>query len=241
MEIVNNRCYDLLGDRWYHAQDDPVAMLRAEGKVKQDWIDQRINANSQVLDVGCGAGFLTNFLSLRGHSVTGLDSSIESLDVARTHDISQRVTYVAGDALRMPFDANSFDVVCAMDFLEHVENPGAVISEAARVLKPGGKFFFYTFNRNPLAWFVVIKGMEWFVKNTPPRLHVLRLFIKPKECRRFCGQFGLEVAEMAGIEPVIFSRATYQLLRTGIVPNDFQFRLTPRLWVGYIGMAVAKA
>jgi 2-polyprenyl-6-hydroxyphenyl methylase/3-demethylubiquinone-9 3-methyltransferase len=64
---VNNAIYDNYGDQWYTAVDDPIALLRAENKVKSPWVLSRIKTPSLILDVGCGAGFLTNELALAGH------------------------------------------------------------------------------------------------------------------------------------------------------------------------------
>jgi 2-polyprenyl-6-hydroxyphenyl methylase / 3-demethylubiquinone-9 3-methyltransferase len=239
---VNNTIYDSLGDRWYSADDDPIALLRAEARSRNPWVSARIatrvGAAARVLDVGCGAGFLANELAAEGHDVTGIDASHEALAVAARHDPTGRARYVAGDALALPFPAQSFDVVCAMDFLEHVEEPSRVVEEAARVLRPGGLFFFHTFNRNPLAWLVVIKGVEWFVKNTPRDMHVLRLFVKPEELRAACRDHGLEVSELHGSVPDVLSGAFWRMLATGRVADDFRFRFTRSAPVGYTGFAV---
>ena len=98
-----------------------------------------------------------------------------------------------------------------MDFLEHVEEPELAIREAARLVAPGGLFIFHTFNRNWLAWLVVIKGVEWFVRNTPPHMHVLRLFIKPEELVSMCARSGLAVDSVHGMAPVVFSAAFWKL------------------------------
>lgn len=239
---VNNAVYEELGDRWYEAQDHPIALLRAESACRTQWIaDELVKAFGprplRVLDLGCGAGFLSNALAKLGHRVTGVDASPESLAVAARHDAGRSVEYVVGDACALTFADGSFDVVCAMDFLEHVEEPARVVAEAARVLGPGGSFFFHTFNRNWLAWLVVVKGVEWFVKNTPPDLHVTRLFIKPKELRAMCAAHGLSVSQMRGFAPVLASTAFLRLVLTRTVPSDFQFRFTVSTRIGYTGLA----
>jgi 2-polyprenyl-6-hydroxyphenyl methylase/3-demethylubiquinone-9 3-methyltransferase len=239
---VNNAIYDELGDRWYCAEDDPIALLRAENRLRNPWIAEQITQSfgprpCRILDVGCGAGFLSNDLSRLGHEVVGLDASEESLQVARQHDTGGKAVYERGDALALPYADSSFDVVCAMDFLEHVEDPARVIAEASRVLNPGGIFFFHTFNRNPLAWLIVIKGVEWVIRKTPPHLHILRLFIRPRELGEFCQRAGLGSPQFRGVRPVIFSRAFCRLLFRGVVKNDFRFEFTGSTWTGYTGTA----
>ena len=238
---VNNRIYHELGERWYTAKDDPVALLRAESRGRNDWVAREIQSafpgdSVRVLDVGCGAGFLSNELARRGFSVWGLDASESSLAVARAYDATGTVRYELGDAYRLPYERESFDIVCAMDFLEHVEEPARVVAEIARVLKPGGRFFFHTFNRNLLSYLVVIKGVEWFVRNTPPDLHVLRLFIKPAELRALCEASGLRVAFLRGFAPKL-NRAFWRMLRTGRVEDDFEFDFTRSALTGYAGWA----
>jgi 2-polyprenyl-6-hydroxyphenyl methylase/3-demethylubiquinone-9 3-methyltransferase len=241
---VNNAIYDELGDRWYTAHDDPVALLRAEARHRTPWILDRLAALGRppldVLDVGCGAGFLANQLAAAGHRVTGLDSSADSLVVAARHDPTGRVRYQLGDAAALPFPAGSFDAVFAMDFLEHVEDPGAIVVGIARVLRPGGAFFFHTFNRTWLAWLIVIKGVEWFVRNTPRDLHVLRLFIRPDELAAMGRAAGLDVVELHGSRPH-FGRAMARMLVTGVVPPDLTFTFCRSTRLAYTGIARKRA
>lgn len=240
---IDNSIYNSLGERWYTAWDDPVALLRAENKLKVPWISERIAQsqipNPHILDVGCGAGFLCNELVKRNYKLTGVDISEESLIIAKKYDQTQRVNYVFGDAYQLPFSDSSFEVITCLDFLEHVENPAEVIKEISRVLKPGGLFFFHTFNRNIISWLLVIKAVEFFIKNTPKNMHVIDLFIRPDEMVNFCNNQNMEVKEMIGLRP-LFSTIPISSYFSGIVPESLSFTLTRSLLLSYMGMAQKK-
>jgi SAM-dependent methyltransferase len=157
--------------------------------------------------------------------------------ITQKRDINNYMTTIGMDMLspvvHPPFRG-------APPFLEQVEDPAAVVAEAARVLRPGGTFFFHTFNRNLLAWLVVIKGVEWFVKNTPRHMHLLQLFVKPEELRAMCEDKGLSVVELHGSAPVVWSKAFFRMLATRVVPPDFRFMATNSLLLGYTGFAVRR-
>jgi 2-polyprenyl-6-hydroxyphenyl methylase/3-demethylubiquinone-9 3-methyltransferase len=111
-----------------------------------------------------------------------------------------------------------------------------VIDEAARVLRPGGLVFFHTFNRTWQAHLIVIKGVEWFVRNTPKDLHVIDLFRAPDEVAAMCRRAGLEPVVLRGSRP----RLRWPLLRmlvTGKIGDDFAFTFTRSTKLGYTGYA----
>ena len=234
---VNNAVYDTLGEQWYDTEASPFALLRAESRHRNPWLAEVLGPGRRdVLDVGCGAGYLTNDLAARGHRVTGLDTSADALAVARGHDATHRVEYVVGDACALPFDDARFDAVCAMDLLEHVTAPDRVIAEAARVVRPGGLVFFHTFNRTWQAHLIVIKGVEWFVRNTPKDLHVIELFRAPEEVAAMCRRVGLAPACLHGSRPRL-RWPLWRMLLTGKVGDDFAFTFTRSTKLGYTGYA----
>jgi 2-polyprenyl-6-hydroxyphenyl methylase / 3-demethylubiquinone-9 3-methyltransferase len=217
------------------------AFLRAENRARAPWVAKKIahhfaHKQCSVVDVGCGAGFLSNALAQYGHHVTGIDLSEESLNVAREKDVTHTVYYCNANGYALPFSPLQFEVICAMDLLEHVEEPGKMIAEASRVLKPGGLFFFHTINRNWFSWLFALKGVEWFVPNTSPdRLY--RRFIKPKEMSKYLEQNLLKISEIFGLTPTL-DKEFFKLVLNKIISNHFSFKIVPSLKCGYMGYAV---
>ena len=235
---INNTFYDQLNEDWYTASNHPIALLRAENALRVPWIISEIGSSKTVLDIGCGAGILTNALAQKGHTVHGIDLSEPSLKIASKYDTTGTVSYQKANAYSLPYPDQTFDVVCAMDVLEHVEEPNRLIKEASRVLKPGGLFFFHTFNRNPLSYLLIIKGVDWCVPNAPKNMHVYPLFIKPAELEKICKENRLKIQKLLGFRPEIFSRALLHLLFKKQISENFKFRFSKSLATGYCGYSV---
>ena len=159
----------------------------------------------RVLDVGCGGGLLAEEFARLGCAVTGVDPSEESLAAAREHaaTLGLAIEYQRARGEALPFAADSFDVVYCCDVLEHVDDLRQVLSETARVLKPGGVYLYDTINRTPRSWLLAIKLLqEWrWTALMPPRLHDWNMFIRPAELERMLKQLGLEPAGLTGLKP----------------------------------------
>ena len=241
--MINNEFYKDLGDQWYRSKGDAVALLRLEKAVTTPWVFHQIHrfhpdvSRIRVLDVGCGGGLLTNELAGAGMDCTGLDVSAEALEVGRRQPGGERVNWVVGSAERLPFASGGFDVVCLMDVLEHVDDPREALKEATRMLTPEGTLLFHTFNRTPLGWLFAAKGLDWFIKDSPTHIHDWKMFLRPQEIREWLGDFGFGQIQFQGIRPQLLSRAFVRFLATRQVPENFKFKLSRGLGVGYLGCA----
>jgi SAM-dependent methyltransferase len=106
-----------------------------------DWISRSYpnRHDLQVLDVGCGTGLMMQELALLG-DVRGVDLSDQAVDYCRQRGI---MGAQLGDVCRLEFPDESFDVVCAVDILEHIEDDHRALTEWKRVLKPDGRIFVF--------------------------------------------------------------------------------------------------
>lgn len=94
--------------------------------------------DERALDSGCGLGALAFALAPHVREVVGVDASPELLAAGRT-DAPENVTLLEGDARSLPFEMGEFDLAGCMRVLHHVRRPELVVSELARVTRPGGR------------------------------------------------------------------------------------------------------
>ncbi|MBO9666015.1 MAG: 3-demethylubiquinone-9 3-O-methyltransferase [Bdellovibrio sp.] len=233
--------YEDLAAEWYLSPEGPMALTRVETKAQMPWIlaeiRKYIGYKAEILDVGSGAGFFSNEAARAGHKVTGLDISTVSLKVAELMDKTQTVRYVEGDAYKMPFPKESFDVVVAMDLFEHVSDPEKIMMEMSRVLRPGGLLFFHTINKNALSYLIVIKGMRWFLKNTPPEYHTYSLLRTPEQINDWCDECGLIMQQVRGLRPKILQRGFWRLLWNHDIADNMGFVWSRSKMISFSGYA----
>jgi 2-polyprenyl-6-hydroxyphenyl methylase/3-demethylubiquinone-9 3-methyltransferase len=193
-----------LAHKWWDTEGDFKPLHRIN-PLRLDWIEQRAPLRGKaVLDVGCGGGILSESMARHGASVLGIDLSVKPLKVARLHAMEGEVENldyreVAVEALAVERPAG-FDVVTCMEMLEHVPDPGSVVASCAALVKPGGRVFFSTLNRNAKSFLFAIVGAEHLLKLLPKGTHEYAKFIRPSELSGFARAAGLEVTELAGME-----------------------------------------
>lgn len=116
--------------------------LAARRNIVLDWIRQRYpdRHDLEILDVGCGTGLMLQELRPLGNA-TGIDISDEALQFCRKRGLDNVRN---ADVLDLPFDADRFDFVTAMDIVEHIDDDVSALRQCRRVLKPGGRLFIFT-------------------------------------------------------------------------------------------------
>jgi 2-polyprenyl-6-hydroxyphenyl methylase/3-demethylubiquinone-9 3-methyltransferase len=196
------RKFDALAHRWWDA-DGEFKPLHDINPLRLNFIERSVDlAGLRVLDVGCGGGILAEGLARRGAEVTAIDMAEAALQVARLHlhesglEVDYRHITVEDLAQEMP---GSFDVVTCMELLEHVPDPGSVITACARLIKPEGDVFLSTINRNPKAFLLAVVGAEYVLRLLPRGTHDYARFIRPSELDAWNREAGLTTREIAGM------------------------------------------
>ncbi len=212
MPTINNEIYDHVHPTWWE-EDGFMSLLRtAVNPPRFEYFRNvlinrlRMEPNQlRLLDVGCGGGLLSEPFAAQGCQVTGVDRSIPTLAAARAHAQKSglAIQYLEANAESLPFDDQSFDIVCCCDVLEHVDDMDRVINEISRVLKPGGIFFFDTINRTLRSKLVAIKlAQDWRLTRVMPRdVHVWDKFVRPEELVDMLEKHGMQKCELAGLSP----------------------------------------
>lgn len=194
--------FSALAHRWW----DPTSEfkpLHAINPLRLDWIQKHSElAGKRVLDVGCGGGILTESMAKVGAQAKGIDLSEKALKVADLHSLETGIAvnyeYISAEDLAAK-DAGQYDVVTCMEMLEHVPEPLSIIQACSRLVKPGGKVFFSTLNRNPKSYLLAIIGAEYILQMLPKGTHDYKKFIKPSELNEFIREAGLELNELIGL------------------------------------------
>lgn len=190
--------------------DGKSAMLHKLNPVRLEYIRDRIDQHWQVdehgfrplqgrtaLDVGCGAGLLAEPLARLGAKVTAIDAAPELVEVARNH--------AAGTGLAIDYRAmgvedltGTFDLVTAMEVVEHVADPKAFVASLAARLAPGGLLILSTPNRTAWSRLLTITLAEGFGQ-IPKGTHNYEEFITPAEMTAMLADVGLTVDDVEGI------------------------------------------
>ncbi|HEX6118570.1 MAG TPA: bifunctional 2-polyprenyl-6-hydroxyphenol methylase/3-demethylubiquinol 3-O-methyltransferase UbiG [Dongiaceae bacterium] len=154
-----------------------------------------------LCEIGCGGGLLTEPMRSLGAEVIGIDPSARNIGIARSHAEAGgiKITYLQCAAEDMVERRESFDIVLAMEVVEHVANVDMFIASCAQLVKPSGLMFLATLNRTAKAFAFAIVGAEYVMRWLPRGTHDWRKFVKPSELAHPLRRAGLSIERLTGV------------------------------------------
>jgi 2-polyprenyl-6-hydroxyphenyl methylase/3-demethylubiquinone-9 3-methyltransferase len=228
--------YDTRAAAWWDFSDPIFEPLHAMVPARVAYLDRHgIDVRgARVVDAGVGGGYVAEALIARGADVVGVDLAEGALRAAAGRlGGTGRYASALASVTALPLRDGGADVVVSTDVLVHVpeEAGGAAagIAEAARVLRPGGTFWFSTINSTALARFVLITLGEDVLRVVHKGTHEPRTFITPARMTALCRAVGLEIVAVEGVGPIGLRRGHggRPTLKMGRLPT------TAVMWQGH--------
>jgi 2-polyprenyl-6-hydroxyphenyl methylase/3-demethylubiquinone-9 3-methyltransferase len=211
--------FSRLSEQWWNATG-PMAALHKFNPVRIGYIRNRSAAHFardrgrldslaglRVLDIGCGGGILAEPLARLGATVVAIDPSESNIAVARQHAAASRlaIDYRSTTAEALADAGEEFDVVLAMEVVEHVTDVGGFIGTAGGMVKSGGLLFVATLNRTVKSFALAIVGAEYVLRWVPRGTHQWENFVTPNELEIAIEQSGLQITAQTGMAYNIFA------------------------------------
>lgn len=207
------RRFAALGDEWWNPAG-PMAALHRLAPARMAWLSAAIAghfgrdlkgaapplAGLSLLDVGCGGGLAAEPLARLGADVLGLDPAEPSIAVARAHAeaTGAHLAYRAGTVDDLVAEGARFDVVTALEVVEHVADLRAFVAASATLVRPGGLILLSTLNRTAKSFALAIVAAEyalgWVAKGT----HRWEQFVTPDELAAALEAAGCQEIERRG-------------------------------------------
>lgn len=198
--------------RHWWDEDGPFRPLHRLNPVRLSYIRDRVLARfggdaaslkplaaRAVLDIGCGGGLVCEPLARMGAKVTGLDADEQAITVARAHAASGGldVNYIAGDTTALR--GKKFDVVLALEVVEHVTDIDAFVREVTALCKPGGLVIMSTLNRTAKSFMLGIVAAEYVLGWVPRGTHRWDKFVRPSALSRALRGGGVTPVDVTGL------------------------------------------
>ena len=194
--------FNNLAHKWWDSTSE-FKPLHDINPLRVDFIKSKVDLKGKrVLDIGCGGGILTEAIAREGAEVTGIDQGEKVIKIAKLHSLESQLNINYEQINIENFikkNKHKFDVITCLEMLEHVPDPASVIKACSQILKPDGKLFLSTINRNPKSFLFAIIGAEYILKLLPKGTHTYEKFITPSELRDYCNQSSLKFNDLIGM------------------------------------------
>jgi 2-polyprenyl-6-hydroxyphenyl methylase / 3-demethylubiquinone-9 3-methyltransferase len=155
----------------------------------------------RILDIGCGGGILCEPLARLGAAMVGVDPSETNIEAARAHAETSglAIDYRCTTAEHLADQREQFDLVLAMEVVEHVADVPLFVASCAALVKPGGLMIAATLNRTLKSFALAIVGAEYILRWLPVGTHRWDKFVTPNELEIAMEQSGLHVTHEQGV------------------------------------------
>ncbi len=205
--------FDALGAQWWDPKGK-MAPLHAINPVRLGFVRDvlvrhfghdprslRPLKGLRILDIGCGGGLLSEPLARMGAEVVGVDPAPGNIEIARAHaaEAGVSVDYRASTAEELADAGERFDVVLALEVIEHVADVGLFVRRISEMVDPAGLMVLSTLNRTPKSFALAIVGAEYVLRWLPRGTHRWDKFITPDELEAVLATTGFTVRELAGM------------------------------------------
>ena len=195
-----------LADQWWdpNGKFKPLHLINP---LRTSYIEKKTTIkDSEILDIGCGGGILSELLCQKGGMVTAIDLADGPLNVAKIRQQKSQlpINYRKISTTDLVKEGKQYDVITCLEMLEHVPDPSIVVKECAQLCKSGGHLFFSTINRNLKSFIFAILGAEYILNILPQGTHEFEKLIKPSEMKSFIDSADLEFEEVNGMSYLPF-------------------------------------
>jgi 2-polyprenyl-6-hydroxyphenyl methylase/3-demethylubiquinone-9 3-methyltransferase len=155
----------------------------------------------RLADIGCGGGLIAEPMTRLGFTVTGLDADAQAIATARAHAAAMglAIDYRVADIDSLAGAGERFDVVLALEIIEHVADRAAFLTALGRLVRPGGAVIGATLNRTAHSFALAIVGAEYVLGWLPRGTHDWQRFVRPSEFVLGLRRAGLQTIRLAGL------------------------------------------
>jgi 2-polyprenyl-6-hydroxyphenyl methylase/3-demethylubiquinone-9 3-methyltransferase len=226
--------FESLASEWWD-ESGPLKPLHRLNPVRMGYLRQQICGHFGIdhagftpfkglstLDIGCGGGLVTEPFCRLGANVTGIDAAAGNIKIAKEHALQQELSirYEATPVEKLAATGKTFDVVTALEIIEHVDDSELFIASCCKLVKKDGLLVFSTLNRTPKSFALGIVAAEYILRWVPRGTHDWKKFVRPSELTRPLTKHGFDVLDISGLVFHPLQRS-FDISRTDIDVNYF--------------------
>lgn len=203
--------FSRIADEWWN-KNGKFKPLHKFNPIRVNFIKNEINnyfgkiEDLEIIDIGCGGGLVSEEFAKLQAIVTGIDASEKNIKVAKIHaDKSNlKINYIATSTEELVKEDKKFDVILALEVIEHVADVEEFIKNCSNLVRPNGLVFFATINRTIKSLATAKIAVEYILRWLPAGTHDWNKFLKPFEIANFANQNNLSLQKQCGFNYNIF-------------------------------------